>query len=67
MVVCSECGTPIKHSIIRCNNRYVCNKCWVPQLMGCGNPLTSGHYEDDKSGGSGSWDSAVKICEQQGL
>lgn len=63
-VKCSECGTvmrwfdPSERSV----NEPLCSKCEHPVLLGCGN-TASGHYGDDPSGGSSSWDIAVARYE----
>jgi len=62
-VPCQECGDILRTAVMRKGRRIICNRCMNPEGPSVGNGF-QGHYEDDPSGASGSWDSAVKQYEE---
>ena len=59
---CSDCGCLMKTAEIREGGKVFCRSCFEPLTGFCGT-VVSGHYDDDPSGASGSWDCAVKLNE----
>ena len=60
---CEECGDTIRFAIVREGGQIICSACMNAGILGLG-ASSSGHYEDDPSGASGSWDAAVKRYEE---
>ena len=61
-VRCMTCGDKIPRPDDTNKEYPRCTKCRTIRMPTCGN-MNSGHYEDDLSGASGSWDNAVKMTE----
>lgn len=62
-VNCMDCGTLMKTAEVNEVGEVYCRRCiYGGPLNFCGNS-NSGHYDDDPSGASGSWDQAVKGYE----
>ena len=58
-VRCEECG-----DLMRISDNPLCDRCRHPFITsGQGNGI-QGHYDEDPSGASGSWDRVVRICEE---
>jgi len=65
-VRCEECGDLIKIYHSKGNGPILCEHCENPRVPSVGDGFTGQyHMEDDLLGGSGSWDSAVKLYEEQ--
>ena len=61
---CSECGHIIRIAIARKGGLFICSECFSPRSPSCSSGGTGhGHWDDDPSGASGSWDNAVKLQE----
>ena len=60
---CEECGDVMKMAEPRDSGKYICRNCYEFFGVSLGNGC-QGHYDDDPSGASGSWDNAVKMCER---
>ena len=60
---CCDCGDLMRTAEIRRNGKTICTRCWTPSDPLLGNGY-QGHYDDDPSGASGSWDTAVRLCEE---
>jgi len=58
-VKCDRCGDNIP---LADNDPCTCTRCRTVVMPGQGNGF-HGHYDDDPSGASGSWDNAVKMYE----
>jgi hypothetical protein len=63
-VKCCECGDMMRTAEVRRGGYVMCERCAHPMPPGLGNGY-EGHYDDDPSGASGSWDSIVRAYEDQ--
>ena len=61
-VSCCECNDLMRTAEVRKSGRVICAHCLHPRTPSCGN-TESGHYDDDPSGASGSWDAVVRGYE----
>jgi predicted nucleic acid-binding Zn ribbon protein len=60
--VCCECGDKINHAELSDDGTATCSRCSAPlkPIMGA---VGQGHWEDDESGASASWDRVVRMYE----
>lgn len=61
-VKCEECGDMMRTAEVRKSGKVICERCLHPRTPSCGN-AGSGHWDDDPSGASGSWDAVVRGYE----
>lgn len=62
--MCCECGDMMRTAHVRDDGTVMCRRCECPMPPGLGNGY-EGHYDDDPSGASGSWDAVVRAYENQ--